>query len=81
MRYWREQKEVSYQPIMLAYHLSKCGLLPEAIEVVTSAAETAEVSGDVERAIDLYSHALGILPDQHSIRTQLERLTRLQEGQ
>ena len=80
-RYWREQKEVSYQPIMLAYHLSKCGLLPEAIEVVTSAAETAEVSGDVERAIDLYSHALGILPDQHSIRTQLERLTRLQEGQ
>jgi predicted ATPase len=81
VRYWREHKDVSYQPILLAYHLSKCGLLPEAIEVVTNAAEEAERGGNVERAVELYTHALTIMPDEHSIRAELERLTQLQEGQ
>lgn len=81
VRYWRAQNAVSYQPIMLAYHLSKCGLLPEAIEVVMNAAEEAEHAHDVERAIDLYMHALGILPDERSIRLQLDRLNQLQEEQ
>jgi predicted ATPase len=81
VRYWREHKAVRYQPILLAYHLSKCGLLPEAIEVVTNAAEEAERGGNVERAVELYTHALTIMPDEHSIRAELERLTQLQEGQ
>ncbi|MEO8397159.1 MAG: hypothetical protein ABI700_29460, partial [Chloroflexota bacterium] len=81
VRYWREHREVSYQPMALAYHLMKCGLLPEAIEVVTSAADDAERSGDIDRAIELYTHAQSIFPDEHSIGAQLERLSHLQEGQ
>ncbi len=76
-RYWREHREISYQPVVLAFHLVKSGLLPEAIELITTAAEEAEKSGDIDRAIDLYTHALGILPDEHSIGAQLERLNRL----
>jgi predicted ATPase len=81
VRYWREHREVAYQPMALAYHLMKCGLLPEAIEVVTSAAEDAERSGNIDRALELYTHAQGIFPDDHSIGAQLERLGHLQEGQ
>ncbi|HVU13721.1 MAG TPA: adenylate/guanylate cyclase domain-containing protein [Phototrophicaceae bacterium] len=79
--FWREHRDISYQPVELAFHLVKCGLLPEAIEVVTTAAEDAEKSGNIDRAIELYTHALTIFPDDHSIDTQLERLSRLQEGQ
>jgi class 3 adenylate cyclase len=81
VRYWREHREISYQPVVLAYHLMKCGLLPEAIEVVTSAADDAEQSGNIDRAIELYTHAQNIFPDEHSIGAQLERLSRLQEQQ
>lgn len=80
VRYWREHHELPYQPIELAYHLVKCGLLPEAIEVVTTAAESAEQEGDVDRAVELYTHALGILPDEHSIETRLEQLVQRQES-
>jgi predicted ATPase len=80
--FWREHREYSYQPIMLAYHLVKCGLLPEAIEVVTTAADAAEQSGNIERAIELYTHSLGILPEDHSVAMQLERLRALlKEGE
>jgi predicted ATPase/class 3 adenylate cyclase len=73
-RFWREHREYSYQPVMLAYHLVRCGLLPEAMEVVTTAAEAAEQSGDIERAIELYMHSLVLLPEDHSVSNELERL-------
>jgi predicted ATPase len=79
VRYWREHRDLPYQPIELAYHLVKCGLLPEAIEVVTTAAESAEQDGDIDRAVELYTHALGILPDEHSIEARLEQLVQRQE--
>jgi class 3 adenylate cyclase/type II secretory pathway predicted ATPase ExeA len=78
VQYWREHRELAYQPIVLAYHLMKCGLLPEAIEVVTTAADSAEQSGDVDRAVELYTHALGMFPDERSIKAELERLLPLQ---
>jgi predicted ATPase len=78
-RFWRAHREISYQPIVLAFHLVKSGLLPEAIEVVTTAAEEAEQNGDLDRAVELYTHALGIFPDEHSIGTELIRLHRLQQ--
>jgi predicted ATPase len=74
VKFWREHPEVPYQPMVLAYHLMKCGLLPEAIEVVSSAAEAAENAGDIERALELYTHALTIFPDEHSIMLELQRL-------
>ena len=34
----------------VAFHLAKCGLLPQAIEVLVNAAEEAEQRGDVNSA-------------------------------
>jgi predicted ATPase len=75
--FWREHREYVYQPIMLAYHLVRCGLLPEAMEVVTTAAADAEQSGNIERAIELYTHSLALLPEDHSVANELERLRAL----
>ncbi len=79
--YWRAHPEFTYQPVVLAYHLMKCGLLPAAIEVVTTAAQNAEASGDLDRAVELYAHALTIFPDDHSISGQIDRLAQLQRDQ
>ena len=81
VEYWRAHPEFTYQPVVLAYHLMKCGLLPAAIEVVTTAAQNAETSGDLDRAVELYAHALTIFPDEHSISAQLDRLAQLQRDQ
>lgn len=62
------------QVITLAHHTVKCGLLPRAMELVTQAAADAEAKGDLDGAIELYSHALSIFPDEHSLYTELERL-------
>ncbi|MFN8447899.1 MAG: hypothetical protein U0521_04755 [Anaerolineae bacterium] len=37
--------------------------------------------GDLDRAVELYTHALGILPDEHSIDARLEELVRRQDEQ
>ena len=80
VNYWRNQTGENARPITLAYHLLKCGLLPEAIEIVTKAAEEAEQQQDVEGAVELYTHALTIFPEEKSIQTQLERLQQLRRG-
>ncbi len=81
VEYWRAHPEFTYQPVVLAYHLMKCGLLPAAIEVVTTAAQMAEANGNLDRAVELYAHALTIFPDEHSISAQLDRLAQLQRDQ
>ena len=73
--FWRDHREISYQPMALAYHLMKSGLLPEAVEIVTTAAEEAERSGNRARAVELFARALEIFPDERSIASQLHRLT------
>ena len=80
-QYWRGKTGDDARPITLAYHLVKTGLLPAAIEIVTKAAEEAEQKHDIEGAIELYTHALTIFPDEKGIYTQLERLRRLQNGE
>jgi predicted ATPase len=80
VNYWRGQTGENARPITLAYHLLKCGQLPQAIEIVTQAAEEAEQRQDIEGAVELYTHALTIFPDEKSIQTQLERLRQLQGG-
>jgi adenylate cyclase len=80
-QYWRSRTGADARPSTLAYHLVKTGLLPEAIEIITKAAEEAEQKRDIDGAVELYSHALTIFPDEKSISTQLERLRRLQSGE
>lgn len=78
--YWREQTGERARPVTLAYHLLKCGLLPQAIEIVTAAAAQAEEDQDIDGAIELYTHAATIFPDEKDIHVQLERLRALQNG-
>ncbi|MBL8130461.1 MAG: AAA family ATPase, partial [Anaerolineae bacterium] len=69
--YWRQQTEDPDQPFHLAYHQSRSGLLPQAVETLTAAAEAAQP----ERAIAFYGKALELLPDQKHIIAELERLS------
>jgi class 3 adenylate cyclase len=74
--YWRQQAESEAQVMGLAYHLSKSGLLPAAIEAITRYAEQAQAKGDIDAAIGLYTHALTIFSEEKSIQLQLEALQR-----
>jgi hypothetical protein len=65
------------QPMAEAYHLVKCGLLPQAVELMTVQAEQAEADNRLDDALDLYNNALHIFPDESSIRTSVERLRAL----
>lgn len=76
--YWQQQPESETQVMGLAYHLSKSGLLPSAIETITRYAEKAQANGDIDAAIGLYTHALTIFSEEKSIRLQLEALQRSQ---
>lgn len=64
----------------LAYHLSKCGLLPQAIEVIVDGAQHEEQRGAVENAIELYTFALTLFPDEKSIQAELNRLQTYRHG-
>lgn len=77
--YYREQPQSIAQTMSLAFHLTKCGQLPQAVEIVVQAAETAEASQDIDGAIELYRHALALFPDEKSIQQQLERLQALRD--
>lgn len=74
VKYYRSLAKTEAEPATLAHHLAKSGLLPQAVEVMTEAAEAAEGRGWVEEAITLYQHALTLLPDEKSVRAALERL-------
>lgn len=72
--YWRKQAQSEEQILALAHHLTMSGLLPEAVEVVINAADRALEIDDSDGAIELYTHALTLFPDEKSIRSRLERL-------
>lgn len=76
--YWQQQPESEAQVMGLAYHLSRSGLLPAAMEVITRYAEQAQAKGDIDAAIGLYTHALTIFAEEKSIQLQLEALQRTQ---
>lgn len=80
VNFYRQQPRSIPQTMALAFHLTRCGLLPQAVEVVVQAAETAEAEQDIDGAIELYRHALALFPDEKSIHQHLERLQTLREA-
>lgn len=60
--------------IQVAHHWMNGGMPMRGIQIVNDAAENAEASGSIERAIELYLNALEIFPSEKSWQTQLERL-------
>lgn len=79
--YWQHQPVSNAQCYMLAYHLHRCGLTAQALEVVRKAADAAEARQDLAGAIDLYEQVLSLLPQEQDIcaqiRAQMERLTQI----
>jgi predicted ATPase len=63
--------------LKVAYHLVKGGLPLRGIELVSQAADRAEQNQQLDRAIELYTHARDIFPHDESVRAQLERLQAL----
>jgi len=72
--YYRTLQGDEAQPIAAAYHLAKCGLLPQAIEILTNAGENAETAGRIDEAMEFYSYALTLMPDEKSLQTRLDAL-------
>ncbi len=71
--YW--SKQAAARPLMVAHHWLHGGMPLRAIETINDAAEAAEAKHDSNGAIELYTAALEILPNEKSWQTQLERLT------
>ncbi len=75
--YYRNLPASEAQPIQAAHHLAKCGLLPQAIEILTAAAESAEEAGKIDEAIASIAFALALMPDDKSLQTKLEALRQM----
>jgi predicted ATPase len=61
----------------MVHHLQKAGNPTRAVALITEAAKRAEANGNLDQAIECYTIALEILPDE---RTQ-EQLNRLKQHQ
>ncbi|MBE2181951.1 MAG: AAA family ATPase [Anaerolineae bacterium] len=72
--YYRNLSEEEMRPIQAAYHLAKCGLLPQAIEALIGAAERAEEIGKIEDAVASIKYALSLIPDDKSLQAKLDQL-------
>jgi predicted ATPase len=60
--------------VAAAYHLAKCGLLPQAIDLLVRAADDAERDNRQTFAHDVIQYAASLMPDDNSLRTRLEAL-------
>ncbi|MBN2306055.1 MAG: AAA family ATPase [Anaerolineae bacterium] len=76
--FWERQDTSDRAVLRMSYHFIKGGMPMRGIELVFGAADKAEQSGQIDRAIELYTHALDILPHDESIRVRLERLQQMQ---
>jgi predicted ATPase len=70
----KRQPDSDRNVLKVAYHLVKGGMPMRGIELVFSAADQAEHNRQIDRAIELYTHALEIFPHDESVRAQLDRL-------
>ena len=70
----RAQDATDRSVLRVAYHMVKGGVPLRGIELVSSAADQAEKAGQIDRALELYTHALEIFPHDDSLNAQLERL-------
>ncbi|MBN8634760.1 MAG: AAA family ATPase [Anaerolineae bacterium] len=79
--YWQAQRQERAAAQQLAGHLARCGLLPQAIEVLMNAADAAEEQDDLSRAALIYQQALEIFPDDKGVALRLERLQQRLTGE
>lgn len=63
--------------LKIAHHLIRGGTPLRGIELVSQAAEEAEQQQQLDRAIELYTHACEMFPHDDSARAQLDRLQKI----
>ncbi|MBN1681304.1 MAG: AAA family ATPase [Anaerolineae bacterium] len=75
--YWQKQPDADQHVLTVADHLVKGGMPTRASELIFEAANQAEQSQHITRAIELVSHALDIFPHDESLQTKLTQLQQL----
>jgi class 3 adenylate cyclase/RecA/RadA recombinase len=78
--YLSKQPDSQRHTLEIASHYVRGGLPPRAMEIVTTAAERAEADGKIEQAIELYTNALELFPQEQNVQSQLDRLKALMPG-
>lgn len=72
--WWQAQPETERNVLRVAYHWVEGGMPAKGMELVVAAAQRAESSEQIERAIELYTHGIEIFPNDDSLYAELERL-------
>jgi adenylate cyclase len=75
-----QQGDLDRNVLKIAYHLVRGGTPLRGIELISQAAEEAEQKQQIDRAIELYTHACEMFPHDESVRAQLERLQQQRRG-
>jgi class 3 adenylate cyclase len=75
--YLTRQADWERHPLIVAHHWGSGGMPTRAIQIVSDAAEKAELNQEVDYAIELYTSAIELFPLEKSWQTQLERLQNL----
>jgi class 3 adenylate cyclase len=74
------QADADRHVLQTAYHLVKGGSPLRGIELISQAADAAEQKQQMDRAIELYTHACELFPHDESVRAQLARLQSAQRS-
>jgi class 3 adenylate cyclase len=61
-------------PVSAAYHLIRCGLLPQAIDLVIRKADAAEKAGQAGAAVELLTRSLILMPGEKTLEARLHTL-------
>jgi class 3 adenylate cyclase/predicted ATPase len=77
--YFAQQEDSDQQILNHIFHLIKAGHQAQAVTLVLASAQQAEAHNDIDQALELYTRALELLPDESHIKEELERLQGLQE--
>ncbi|MBW4435616.1 MAG: AAA family ATPase [Pleurocapsa minor GSE-CHR-MK-17-07R] len=79
--YYRQRaQESAGMAVAAGYHLSKCGLLPRAIELLQQVADEAEAGGKLAMAHDIIRYAVSLMPDDHTLNARLQTLDKSASG-
>lgn len=78
--YFEQNLEAEQNIISLVHHLIRGGKLLEAVETFRTAAENAEANSNIEQALEFYTLALEIYPDDKDLQANIERLQNIENG-
>lgn len=72
--YFRQYEDALAYSANIVYHLLKAGAAQKAVGFLGEIAEQAATAGEISQAIELYSRAIEIFPDDSTLHARLEQL-------